>query len=76
MVVEHLAERVAGVLSAGVAVMDQLDVGAGVATRERHPQRVEHEIGAHVAGELPADDPAEKTSMTNAKNTTPSQQRR
>src|SRR3954451_18605540 len=42
-------------LSAGVAVMDQLDVGAGVATRERHAQRVEHEIGAHVTRELPAD---------------------
>ena len=56
--------------------MDQLHVGAGVATRERHAQRVEHEIGAHVARELPADDPAAETSMTNAKNTMPSQQRR
>ena len=26
------------------------------ALAERHPQRVEDEVGAHVAGELPADD--------------------
>ena len=38
--------------------MDQLDVGAGPALGERHPQRVEDEVGAHVVGELPADDPA------------------
>ena len=36
--------------------MHQLDVGAGVALGERHPQGVEDEVGAHVRGELPADD--------------------
>jgi hypothetical protein len=38
--------------------MDQLDVGARLASRERHPQRVKDEIGAHVGRELPADDAA------------------
>jgi hypothetical protein len=38
--------------------MHQLQVGAGLTTRQRHPQRVEDQVGAHVAGELPADDPA------------------
>ena len=38
--------------------MHERDVGAGRAQSERHPQRVEHERGAHVAGELPADDHA------------------
>src|SRR5680860_769108 len=32
------------------------DVGAGGAQPEGHPQRVEDEVGAHVGGELPADD--------------------
>jgi hypothetical protein len=39
-------------------VTDPLDVGAGRPPRERHAQRVEVQIGAHVIGELPADDPA------------------
>src|SRR3954447_15924311 len=34
----------------------KVDVGAGAARGQRHPQRVEDEVGAHVAGELPADD--------------------
>jgi hypothetical protein len=34
----------------------QLEVRSGLAERERHPERVEHEAGAHVAGDLPADD--------------------
>ena len=38
--------------------MDEVDVGAGGAAGERHAQRVEDEIGAHVAGELPAHDAA------------------
>jgi hypothetical protein len=38
--------------------MDELDVGARPALGERHFERVENERGAHVAGELPADDPA------------------
>ena len=58
MIVEDLLEGETRVLTAGIAVMDQCDVGARSAARERHPQRVEHEIGAHVAGELPADDAA------------------
>src|SRR5438445_3143665 len=36
--------------------MDQLDIGAGAALAERHLERVEDEIGAHVRRELPADD--------------------
>ena len=32
--------------------------GAVIAAGERHPQRVENEIGAHVGGELPAHDAA------------------
>jgi hypothetical protein len=39
-------------------VVHERDVGAGAALAERHPQRVEHQGGAHVAGELPADDAA------------------
>jgi hypothetical protein len=39
-------------------MVDQLDVGAMLAACERHPQRVEHEIGTHVRGELPTHDPA------------------
>jgi hypothetical protein len=37
-------------------VRHEPEVGARLADGERHPQRVEHEVGAHVAGELPADD--------------------
>jgi hypothetical protein len=36
--------------------MDQLDVGAAAELTKRHLQRVEDEVGAHVRGELPADD--------------------
>jgi hypothetical protein len=39
-------------------VVHERDGGAGLALAERHPQRVEDQRGAHVAGELPADDPA------------------
>jgi len=39
-------------------MVHERDVGAIPALAERHPQRVEHERGAHVAGELPADDAA------------------
>jgi hypothetical protein len=60
VVVEDLGEGVAGVLAAGVGVVDQLDIRVVVTTGQRHPQRVEHEVGAHVGRELPADDaPAE-----------------
>jgi hypothetical protein len=45
---------------ATVAVMHELDVGAGTAQPERHLERVEDEVGAHVHSELPADNhPAE-----------------
>ena len=57
MIIEDLLERETGVSAAGIAVVNELDVGAWLASRQRHPQRVEHEIGAHVARELPADDP-------------------
>src|SRR2546430_14527252 len=43
-------------LGAAVGVVDELDVGAGAAQPERHLERVEHEVGAHVRRELPADD--------------------
>src|SRR5215208_6927765 len=45
-------------LAAGVAVVHEPDVGAGCASGERHPQRVEDELATHVLGELPADDHA------------------
>ncbi len=38
--------------------MDQLDVRPRPALGERHPECVEDEVGAHVVGELPADDSA------------------
>ena len=43
-------------LRAAIGVVDEIDVGAGTAGAERHPQGVEDEVGAHVGGELPADD--------------------
>ena len=56
MVVEGLAVVVGGVLAAGVAVVHELDLVDPLGHRERHPERVEDEIGAHVRCELPADD--------------------
>jgi hypothetical protein len=35
-----------------------VDIGARLAPRERHPQRVEDQIGAHVGRQLPADQAA------------------
>jgi hypothetical protein len=35
-------------------VVHELDVGARLAAGQRHPQRVQDEVGAHVARELPA----------------------
>ena len=55
MVGQGLGVVDARVLTAAVRVMDELDVGAGPALMQRHPERIEHEVGAHVAGELPAD---------------------
>jgi len=45
-------------LRALVGVAHELEVGAGLSGPERHPDGVEHEVSAHVAGELPADDHA------------------
>jgi hypothetical protein len=36
-------------------VVDELDVRAGLAARERHSQRVEDQVGAHARRELPTD---------------------
>ena len=33
------------------------EAAGGPAARQRHPKRVEHELGAHVLGHRPADDP-------------------
>jgi hypothetical protein len=43
---------------------------------ERHPEPVEDEVGTRLVGALPADDLPAEASSTNAKNATPSQQRR
>jgi hypothetical protein len=51
----HHSDR-GGQLTAGIGVMHEFDVGSVAAARERHAQRVEHQIGAHVAGQLPTDD--------------------
>ena len=58
VIVELLLEEKARVLRSGIAVVNELEVGAALATRQRHPQRVENEVGAHRGGELPADNPA------------------
>ena len=50
--------RPAHILAAGIGVVHELDVGAAASTRQSHAQRVEDEVGAHVIGELPANDPA------------------
>ena len=55
MAVEELPEGVAGVLTAGVGVMNEFDVGAALPLGERHPQGVEHQVGAHVRRKPPAD---------------------
>src|SRR5437899_3816739 len=53
MVVEDLAVVIREVLTAGVAVMNEFDIRARAALGERHPERVEDEVGTHVLGELP-----------------------
>jgi len=45
-------------LRSGVGVVHEFDVGAAATAGQRHPQRVQDQRGAHVAGQLPADDPA------------------
>jgi hypothetical protein len=56
--IEVLRRPPESALRAGIGVVDQRDSGALVTARERHAQDVEDEVGAHVRGELPADDPA------------------
>jgi hypothetical protein len=56
--------------------MDHLDVGTRLAAMQRHPQRLEDEVSAHVRGELPADDHPRVRVEHEAKKTSPSQQRR
>ena len=51
-----LAEGEADELAALIGMPDQ--PGLGPALRERHLQRVGDELGAHVIGHRPADDPA------------------
>jgi hypothetical protein len=58
MVSERLGVVEARVLRAAVAVMHERDGGTRRALAERHPQRVEHERGAHVRRQLPTDDAA------------------
>lgn len=56
MVGERLGVVDRGVLRPAVGVVDELDVGARLAAMQRHLEGVEDEVGAHVGGELPADD--------------------
>jgi hypothetical protein len=53
-----LRRPVESTLTAAIGVVHELEVGAWAAPVQRHAQRVEHQRGAHVPGELPADDPA------------------
>jgi hypothetical protein len=39
-------------------VLNERDIGSRLTLVQRHPQRVQDECGAHVARELPPDDPA------------------
>jgi hypothetical protein len=57
VVVRDLGVGRRGVLATAIGVRYQSEVRARVASPERHPQRVEHQVGAHMPGELPADDP-------------------
>jgi len=57
VVVKNLLEGQARVLRAGVAVMDEVDVGAVLAASQGHAQCVQDGVGAHVRREPPADDP-------------------
>jgi hypothetical protein len=56
--------------------MHKRDVGTAAALGERHLQRVENQRGPHVAGELPADDPAAEDVNDEREVHDPSQQRR
>ena len=56
VVCECLRVADARVLRAGVLVAEEHDVEARLAAMKRHRQRIEDEVGAHLARELPADD--------------------
>ena len=43
-------------MTAGVRVCHELEVSPGLSEPQRHPERVEHERGAHVLSQLPAHD--------------------
>jgi len=58
VVLEGLGVEGRRILAAPVGMCDQPEVGARLTGAERHSERVEDEVGAHVAGELPADHPA------------------
>jgi hypothetical protein len=56
-VIERLGVVERRVLTAGVRMCHERDVCSGGALMQSHPESVEHQVGPHVAGELPADDP-------------------
>jgi len=56
VIIQDLGVVIAQVLRPVVGVLNQREVRAKLPGPERHPQRVEHEIGAHVRRELPTDD--------------------
>ena len=58
VVLERLAVVIRGVLAPGIGVLNERDVGAGLALVKRHAQRVQDERRSHMRGELPPDDPA------------------
>ena len=49
VVVDDLGVVMGGVLRAGIGVSNQLEVRARVPRAQRHPQRVEHEVGCACA---------------------------
>ena len=51
----RLAEPERDILRALIGVVDQ--AGIGTSTMDSHAQRVDDELGAHVVGHRPADDP-------------------
>jgi hypothetical protein len=58
VVAQHLGVVGRRVLAAGIGVCHERDVCSGGPLMQSHPESIEHQVGAHVVGELPADDPA------------------
>jgi hypothetical protein len=56
VIIEGLGVIKRCVLAARIAVMNERDIGSRLSLVQRHLERVEHEVGSHVARELPADD--------------------